>query len=204
MNVTLSYIELSSRLPVTIFFSIINCFTHESSIIRCSSLFALQFATTYRNLNALLLCNNRPAINVMKFRSHYCTRNNKVECYWWMADWSLYLNLMCTPSLKAIFGWKRCALYLCKYGIYISIYTPMTQSLSNCNWSYLFSSQICSQTIIKVYSYEAKDFSIRKRVAEGQMILFARGENSASRGLKNKYIKLNYEGRRINLSERHW
>ena len=29
---------------------------------------------------------------------------------------SLYLNLLRTPVLKAIFGWKRCALYLRKYG----------------------------------------------------------------------------------------
>ena len=30
----------------------------------------------------------------------------------------VYLNLMCILILKAIFGWKRCALYLCKYGIF--------------------------------------------------------------------------------------
>ena len=47
----LCYIELPSRLLVTIFFSINNYFTLESSIIRCSSLFTLHFATTYRNLN---------------------------------------------------------------------------------------------------------------------------------------------------------
>ena len=31
-------------------------------------------------------------------------------------------NLIRTPILKAIFGWKRCALYSRKYGIYIYIY----------------------------------------------------------------------------------
>ena len=35
----------------------------------------------------------------------------------------------------------------------------------------------------------SKNFAIQKRVAKCQMFSFAIGENSVSRGIKNKYIK---------------
>ena len=53
--------------------------------------------------------------------THCCAMNDKIECYWWKADSSLYLNLMCTPILKTIFVWKRCTLDSRKYGINTSV-----------------------------------------------------------------------------------
>ena len=47
---------------------------------------------------------NEVARSLRTFPAHFYARNDKFECYWGTADSSLYLNLMRTPILKAIFG----------------------------------------------------------------------------------------------------